>query len=219
MLVASALALLIFVVAAIGSLLALDLGRTEHGHWLDALKSWQQLIGAVLGFLGAAGVLVLSTAIQQDTAQRESERAAHAIGFGLALEVERMAIGLKLGQQIGATINFDAPNLAGTCVMFAQAMQRGLAPATPVYNAVLPQMVAFGDANLGIFVRFYSFYSDFVRGLEEVNQSACDAAAADEIRFVMSQINGGMGYYEIIARNYDIAPAAAGGVPDDAPAR
>ena len=34
--------------------------------------------------------------------------------------------------------------------------------------------------------------------------------AADEIRFVMSQINGGMGYYEIIARNYDIAPAAAG---------
>jgi hypothetical protein len=34
----------------------------------------------------------------------------------------------------------------------------------------------------------------------EVNQPACDAAAADEIRFVMSQINGGMGYYDIIAR-------------------
>lgn len=210
MLVAGALALLIFVVAAIGSLLALDLGRTDHAHWLDALKSWQQLIGAVLGFLGAAGVLVLSTAIQQDQAQRESDRAAHAIGYGLALEVERMAIGLKLGQQIAATIDFDAPGLPGTCVMFSEAMQRGLAPATPVYNAVLPQMVAFGDANLGIFVRFYSFYADLTRGLTEVNQAACDVAAADEIRFVESQINGGMGYYEIIARNYDIAPANAG---------
>ena len=82
----------------------MDLGRTDHGHWLDALKSWQQLIGAVLGFLGAAGVLVLSTAIQEDQTQRRAIDAAHAIGFGLALEVERMAIGLKLGQQIAATI-------------------------------------------------------------------------------------------------------------------
>lgn len=210
MIVAGALALLIFVVAAIGALLALDLGRTDHAHWLDALKSWQQLIGAVLGFLGAAGVLVLSTAIQQDLDVRKRADEAHAIGLGMALEVERMAIGLKLGQQIGATIDFADPQLAQTCVGFSQAMQRGLSPATPVYNAVLPQMVSFGDANLAIFVRFYSFYSDFVRGLKEVNQAACDAAAADEIRFVMSQINGGMGYYEIIARNYDIAPASAG---------
>lgn len=212
MIVAGALALLIFVVAAIGALLALDLGRTDHAHWLDALKSWQQLIGAVLGFLGAAGVLVLSTAIQQDLDARKRVDEAHAIGLGMALEVERMAIGLKLGQQIGATIDFNDPQLAQTCVSFSEAMQRGLSPATPVYNAVLPQMVSFGDANLAIFVRFYSFYSDFVRGLKEVNQAACDVAAADEIRFVMSQINGGMGYYEIIARNYDIAPADAGGV-------
>ena len=210
MIVAGALALLIFVVAAIGALLALDLGRTDHGHWLDALKSWQQLIGAVLGFLGAAGVLVLSTAIQQDLDVRKRGDEAHAIGLGMALEVERMAIGLKLGQQIGAMIDFTDPQLAQTCVNFSDAMQRGLSPATPVYNAVLPQMVSFGDANLGIFVRFYSFYADFVRGLKEVNQAACGAAAADEIRFVMSQINGGMGYYEIIARNYDIAPADAG---------
>ncbi len=209
---------LIFVVAAIGALLALDLGRTDHAHWLDALKSWQQLIGAVLGFLGAAGVLVLSTAIQQDLDGRKRADEAHAIGLGMALEVERMAIGLKLGQQIGATIDFADPQLAQTCVSFAQAMQRGLSPATPVYNAVLPQMVSFGDANLGIFVRFYSFYSDFVRGLEEVNQAACAAAAEDEIRFVMSQINGGMGYYEIIARNYDIAPANLGQVAQPASA-
>jgi hypothetical protein len=37
--------------------------------------------------------------------------------------------------------------------MFSDALKRGLSPATAVYNAVLPPMVAFGDANLGIFVR------------------------------------------------------------------
>ena len=107
-------------------------------------------------------------------------------------------------------IDFTSPTLAQTCVQFSEGIQRGLAPSTPVYNAVLPQMVSFGDSNLSIFVRFYSFYNDFARGLKEVNQAACDAAPEDEIRFVLSQINGGMGYYEIIARNYDIAPAAAG---------
>jgi hypothetical protein len=67
-------------------------------------------------------------------------------------------------------IDFEAPGLNQTCVMFSDARKRGLSPATPVYNAVLPQMVAFGDANLGIFVRLYSFYADFVHGLTEVNQ-------------------------------------------------
>ncbi|MEO6014641.1 MAG: hypothetical protein ABIQ30_13775 [Devosia sp.] len=213
MLIAGALALLIFVVAAIGALLALDVGRSDHAHWLDALKTWQQLIGSVLGFLGAAGVLVLSTAIQQDNDARRTVTSAHAIGLGLALEAERMSIGLKLGQQIATMIDFTSPTLAQTCVQFSEALQRGLAPSTPVYNAVLPQMVSFGDSNLSIFVRFYSFYNDFARGLKEVNQAACDAAAEDEIKFVLSQINGGMGYYAIIARNYDtIAPPEAGGI-------
>src|SRR3569832_1273667 len=101
MVVAGALALLIFEVAAIGALLAFDLGRTEHRHWLDALKSWQQLIGSVLGFLGAAGVLVLSTAITQESERIKAVNAAHAIGLGLAYEVQAMGVGLKAARQVG----------------------------------------------------------------------------------------------------------------------
>jgi hypothetical protein len=211
MLVAGALALLIFVVAAIVALLALDLGRTEHRHWLDALKSWQQLIGAVLGFLGAAGVLVLSTAIQQTNDQVKAANAAHAIGYGLALEVERMGVGLKLGKAIGQMIDpaTDA-DLARTCLSYSRNLQSHLLGATPVYDAVLPRMVDFGDENLGIFVRFYGYFDDFKQGLKEVDQVACDAAAADEITYMQHQLEGGLGLYAIIAGNYDIAPVDAG---------
>ncbi|MEO8757884.1 MAG: hypothetical protein ABI398_09075 [Devosia sp.] len=209
MLVAGALALLIFVVAAIAALLAVDLGRTEHRHWLDALKSWQQLIGAVLGFLGAAGVLVLSTAISQDNDIKKSAAASHAIGLGLALEVERMGTGLRLGKAIGATIDLSAPaeQLARTCVNYSTTLQSHLLKVTPVYDAVLPRMVDFGDENLAIFVRFYGFFYDFQQALKEVDQSACDAAAADEITYIQHQIAGGMGYYKLISDNYPIAAA------------
>ena len=209
MLVAGALALLILVVAAIGALLALDLGRTEHRHWLDALKSWQQLIGAVLGFLGAAGVLVLSTAIQQDNDTRKSAEAAHAIGLGLALEVERMGTGLRLGKAIGETIDLKAAPelLAQTCVNYSQTLQHHLLAVTPVYDAVLSRMVDFGDHNLSIFVRFYGFFYDFQQALKDVDQAACTAAAADEITYIEHQVAGGLGYYKLVADNYPIAPA------------
>lgn len=211
MLVAGALALLILVVAMIVALLALDLGRTEHRHWLDALKSWQQLIGAVLGFLGAAGVLVLSSAISQSTDQVKADRAAHAIGLGLALEVERMGTGLKLGQAIGQMIDpATDPNLPRTCLNYSKNLQANLREETPVYDAVLPRMVDFGDDNLAIFVRFYSFFDDFRQALREVDESACAAAPQDEITYIQHQVAGGLGLYAIIAGNYAIAPVEAG---------
>jgi hypothetical protein len=209
MLMAGALALLILVVAAIGALLSLDLGRTEHRHWLDALKSWQQLIGAVLGFLGAAGVLVLSTAIQQNNDTRRAAEAAHAIGLGLALEVERMGTGLRLGKAIGETIDLNAAPelLAQTCVNYSQTLQHHLLAVTPVYDAVLSRMVDFGDHNLSIFVRFYGFFYDFQQALKDVDAAACGAAAADEITYIQHQVKGGLGYYKLVADNYPIAPA------------
>lgn len=220
MLVAGALALLILVVAAIGALLSLDLGRTDHRHWLDALKSWQQLLGAVLGFLGAAGVLVLSTAIQQDADSRKAAEAAHAIGLGLALEVERMGTGLRLGKAIGETIDPKAPpeQLAQTCLNYSQTLQHHLLAVTPVYDAVLPKMVEFGDANLAMFVRFYGFFYDFRQALNDVDRAACSAAAADEITYMQHQVAGGLGYYRLIADNYPIAPADIDGTQPASPA-
>jgi hypothetical protein len=215
-LIIAAIALVAAVVASLLVLLYLDLRPYARGQWVERLRDWQSLIGAVLGFLGAGGVLVLGLAVEAEQEQRRALQAAHSIGFGLALEVERLAVGLRVGRDIGATIDFSVDNagqLPATCYYFSQAVQRVLAPGTPVYDAVLPRMVDFGDANLGVFVRFYSFYADFARALQQVDQAACNDAAEDEIRYIISQIDGGLGFYEIIAKAYDLVPL--GSAPAD----
>jgi hypothetical protein len=211
MLVAGALALLIFVVAAIGALLALDLGRTEHRHWLDALKTWQQLIGAVLGFLGAAGVLVLSTAIQSDNDARRSAAASHAIGLGLAYEVQAMGVGLKAAQQIGH-IDLAKDDPGSKCVGYATTLQQVMVADTPVYDAVLPRMVDFGDVNLHDFVTFYSLYGNLRRSLPDIIRDDCPepAAAAGYMQLMVGTVDNAMVYYAAIAANYGIAGAEVG---------
>lgn len=209
MLIYAAVALLIAVVLSLAVLLALALRRHKRSEWIEELKQWQSLLGAVLGFLGAAGVLVLGSAIESDSERARHAQAAHAIGTGLALEVERLSVGLQVGRQIGASIDFGDPALAQVCADYSQALQRALTPDTPVYDAVLGRMVDFGDVNLSVFVRFYAFYHDFLRGLPEIDEAACTTAAEDEIRYIIGQINGGLGFYEIIARRYDTAPQPA----------
>jgi hypothetical protein len=216
MLVAGALALLIFVVAAIGALLALDLGRTEHRHWLDALKSWQQLIGSVLGFLGAAGVLVLSTAISQENDRTKAITSAHAIGLGLAYEVQAIGVGLKAAQAVGQ-YDMTLANPGEKCVGYAQTLQDVMVTSTPVYDAVLPRMVDFGDANLHDFVTFYALYSNLLRSLPTVIEKNCPDTehASDWMAFLVGQVENIMGYYASIADNYGIAGATTG-VPQEA---
>lgn len=211
MLVAGALALLIFVVAAIGALLALDLGRTEHRHWLDALKTWQQLIGSVLGFLGAAGVLVLSTAISQESDRVKAINSAHAIGLGLAYEVQAMGVGLKAAQAVGQ-YDLTLPNPGEKCIGYAQTLQDVMVPTTPVYDAVLPRMVDFGDVNLHDFVTFYALYTNLQHALPTVVEKNCSDTehAGDWLAFMVGQVENIMGFYASIADNYGIAGATTG---------
>lgn len=217
MLVVGAVALLIFVVVAIGALLALDLQRTEHRHWLDALKTWQQLIGSVLGFLGAAGVLVLSTAISQETDRVKAANSAHAIGLGLAYEVQALGVGLKAAQAVGH-YDLTLPNPGEKCIGYAQTLQDVMVTNTPVYAAVLPRMVDFGDANLHDFVTFYALYTNLLHSLPTVIAKDCadTAHAGDWLGFMVSQVENIMGYYASIADTYGIANAQTG-MPKDAP--
>jgi hypothetical protein len=218
MIVAGAAALLIFVVAAIGALLALDLSRTEHRHWLDALKSWQQLIGAVLGFLGAAGVLVLSTAISQNNELIRSAQAAHAIGLGLAYEAQAMGVGLKAAQQIGHK-DLENADPGSKCLGYASTLQQTLVPTTPVYDAVLPRMVDFGDENLHAFVTFHALYANLLRSVPDIIANDCRDAATSPVflTYMVGQVDEVMLYYAEIADTYGIAPPDAGNPSSAAP--
>jgi hypothetical protein len=127
-----------------------------------------------------------------------------------------MGTGLKLGKAIGATIDpaTDA-NLARTCRNYSLTLQHHLLAVTPVYDAVLPRMIDFGDENLSMFVRFYGFFYDFQQGLKDVDEAACQAAAAEEITYMEHQVNGGLGFYKLIADTYPIT-APELGVPQPA---
>jgi hypothetical protein len=117
MLVASALALLVVVVVTIGALLTVDLRRTEHQHWLDALKTWQALIGSVLGFLGAAGVLVLSPPSVTTTTSRSRSRRPTRSGSGWPMRCRRLAWACGLPSNSAITILRTAIRAAGAPTM------------------------------------------------------------------------------------------------------
>ena len=131
MLVASALALLIFVVAAIGSLLALDLGRTDHAHWLDALKTWQQLIGSVLGFLGAAGRPEAARAQLQRALELEPDFwIALLIRGGMALDRGDTAAAVADLRRSVETSHGNTQAMAVLAIAYVAAGERGRAEAT-----------------------------------------------------------------------------------------
>ncbi|HHY49572.1 MAG TPA: hypothetical protein GYA10_07480, partial [Alphaproteobacteria bacterium] len=55
MVVALAVALIVVIVIGVVALVGLDVVQRPVREWYGAVKGWQQLIGAVLGFIGAAG--------------------------------------------------------------------------------------------------------------------------------------------------------------------
>ncbi|MDB5537537.1 MAG: hypothetical protein JWP26_4404 [Devosia sp.] len=206
MLIWSAIGLLAVTLFGLGAIVMLDVRAKGWANWLDTVHEWQSTIGTVAGFLSAAGVLVLGTAIQDNAERTRSLTASRAIGMGLALETERMANPLQTGRLIGGNIDMQGNDLPNKCLNYVHTMESILTPDTPVYNAVLSQMVDFGDANLALFVRFFSFYVDFRSNLTQIDKQICDAAPADQINYIMHQLNGGLSFYEIIARNYDVTP-------------
>jgi hypothetical protein len=207
MLFAGALALLIIVVAVLLSLLALDLGRRENRHWLDAVKSWQQLIGSTLGFLGAAGVLVLSTAIQSNNDQVKAAKTAYTIGYGLAQEVQTLGLGLRAAQQIGHK-DLALPDPGSVCTGYLEALKQNLVSTRPpVFDAVLPRLVDFGYEDLAAFVTFYALYAEMLRIVADVeSHGSCGypETAPVFMQYMVSKIDALMLSYQDIANRYPI---------------
>jgi hypothetical protein len=216
----AAVALLIGVVASVGAVLGADTRRQPGGHVLDTLRQWQGLLGSMLGFLSAAGVLVLGQAIQTYQAQTKADQTAHAIGYGLAIEAERLASGLATGASMGRSATFVGVDLTHECQSYTDFAARALPAETPVYTAVLGNMAEFGDENLAMFVRFYAFYDDLRRELADMRSADCVNTPEAGIRYLSSRMQGGLSFYQIIADRYGTtvpkiaaAPAAANAAP------
>lgn len=208
MILAAAAALIVVVLGGTVSLILLDMQRRPAASRFDVVKEWQAIIGAVLGFLGAAGVLVLSNELQGDQRAMEEARAQKAIGYGLALEAEQLASDLSGIMGIVTLIHAQdaVADPTSVCVQFIDTVQRVLPTKTPVYDAVLSHLVDFGDQNLSIFVRFFANYGDLVKEAENFDRAQCQINAANEVNYVRSKVRSTLLVYDVIADAYRTIP-------------
>ena len=206
MVLVAAVLLIIVVLAAAVFAVGTDVVGRPAGQRLHALKDWQSLIGAVLGFMGAAGVLVLGTAIQDDQTRAAQVEREHAIGYGLALETERLANGLLSAVSI-VNIIASSPNqdYALTCNNFIATLNDILPRETPVWTAALGNMIAFGDNNLAVFVRFYGLYDELVVDAQRFNRVLCDADGKNQIEQIGQNLTRAVEFYRIISDRYGTA--------------
>ena len=222
MVLLAAIVLIVVVLAAAVFAVGSDLFRRPAGERLSGLKDWQGLIGAVLGFMGAAGVLVLSTQFDADQARQQSVEKAHTIGLALAYEAESLSNGLAGMVAIINIIEAQPPDQdwAYACTEFVKVLAKTVAGEKPVWTAALGEMVAFGDENLQLFVRYHLYYDELVGLATEPDPRLCQRDGKNEIGRYRERLESTIGLYRDIAAVYGttyVEPAPAGPAADAAP--
>ena len=200
-----AITLLVLLLIALTSVIVFDMRRQGWPNWLTVLREWQSTLGTVVGFLGAAGVLVLGTALSRQADEQKASDTAAAIGQALSYEAERMTTGLELGRRIGLTANLNDPAEAERqCANMALVLRQQLQAQTPVFDASVQRLVDFGAENLANFVRFYAFYADLRQTVNNIDADSCSGAAPEQLEFMINQMTIGLGYYQAFAPSYPI---------------
>ncbi len=115
---------------------------------------------------------------------------------------------IEVGRRIGETVDLSAADLSAACLNLARTLQQLLYRDTPVFDASLSQLVAFGDDNLTRFLRFHAFYRDLARTVDTIDAQSCAEAGHDQLAYMLSQLRIGMGYYGFIADSYDVVQPA-----------
>lgn len=218
MLLWSALAVLCVALIGLTTIILLDVKAKGWANWVGTLREWQNTIGTVAGFLSAAGVLMLSAAIQNNAELARSERASLAIGQALAYEVERLTGPLQTAYGIAQSIGPENAALPHVCVNLMHDMLGTMIDETPVYDAVLSETPDFGEYNLALFTRIYAFFHDFRREISTDVEGRCAANPAGEIGYVTRIMASGFAYYQLVAEAYpNVTPLQDGLLPASNP--
>lgn len=204
---AAAIVLILAVLAAAAFVVATDAAGRPQGERLHALKDWQQLIGAVLGFMGAAGVLVLSTQIDAEQARQEALAREHTLGLALAYEAESLSN--EIAGMIGVVdyIHAQGPDVdyAHACTELVGLLAKSLDKTKAVWTAALGQMVEFGDENLQLFVRYHLYYDGLVELATQPDPRLCERDAENEINRYRDRFMDIFDLYRDIATVYGTA--------------
>ncbi|MEO5806968.1 hypothetical protein [Devosia sp.] len=208
-----AIIVLTLLIAGVVTLILLDMRSRGWVNWLGVLDNWQSTIGTVVGFLSAAAVLVLGTALNQQSQQQHADVVARNLGRAFAYEAERMATALELGRQLGLQVDMGKTDLLATqCSNIARTLKEQLQRETPVFEAGITHLVDIGPDDLASFVRFHAFYADLRQSLDSITDATCAEAAEAQIGYMSNQMRIGLGYYARFAPQYDIVQFSPDGV-------
>lgn len=197
MLVISILVVVV-VIAAVAVTILFDMLTEKDYRVLVTLRQWQTLVGAILGFVTGAGIIAISTEVQNDSERLREAEQLKRVGEALFTEAKMLDTVLARAELMRAV--FSAGN--GTCTSDVLELTHTFQRETPIYDVAIPHFVEVGAENLSLFVNFYGTFGELERDLASYVSASCVAPRPDVETLVFEKIASARKAFTAIAAQY-----------------
>lgn len=198
----TAVLLVLVVIALLVAVIAFDVFTLGTKGRLNALKQWQVLIGTMLGFVTGAGVLAISSAIQDETQVRRDREALVQVGTALKVEASDLDSVLARAQLLRDTLMPSDPHKPAGCSGPVNELVDAFQRETPIYSAAVPNFVRVGEPNLALFVSFYAGFEELARAAKQYGDNGCPVVAKETVALFYGRIEAARADFARIAAIY-----------------
>ncbi|KQV08701.1 hypothetical protein [Devosia sp. Root105] len=198
----TAVLLVLVVIALLVAIIIFDVFTLGTKGRLNALRQWQTLIGTMLGFVTGAGVLAISSAIQDETQVRRNQEALVQVGNALRVEARDLDGVLARAQLLRDTLMPSDPNKPAGCSGTVNELVDAFQRETPIYTAAVPQFIAVGEPNLALFVSFYAGFEELARAAKQYGDNGCPVVAKETVALFYGRIDAARADFARIAAIY-----------------
>ncbi len=198
----TAVLLVLVVIALLVTIIVFDVFTLGSKGRLNALRQWQTLIGTMLGFVTGAGVLAISSAIQDETQLRRNQEALVQVGHALRVEAKDLDGVLARAQLLRETLMPSDPNKPAGCSGPVNELVDAFQRETPIYTAAVPNFIEVGEPNLALFVSFYASFEELARAAKQYSDAGCPVVAKETVALFYGRIDAARADFASIAAIY-----------------
>ncbi|OEO33323.1 hypothetical protein VW23_000045 [Devosia insulae DS-56] len=198
----TAVLLVLVVIAVMVAIIIFDVFTLGTKGRLNALRQWQALIGTMLGFVTGAGVLAISSAIQDETQVRRDREALVQVGHALRVEARDLDSVLARAQLLRETLMPSDPNKPAGCSGTVNELVDAFQRETPIYTAAVPNFIEVGEPNLALFVSFYAGFEELARAAKQYADNGCPVVAKETVTLFYSRVDAVRADFATIAEIY-----------------
>jgi hypothetical protein len=198
----TAVLLVLVVIAILVAVIAFDVFTLGTKGRMNALRQWQVLIGTMLGFVTGAGVLAISSAIQDETQLRRDQEALVQVGNALRVEAKDLDGVLARAQLLRETLMPSDPNKPAGCSGTVNELIDAFQRETPIYTAAVPNFIEVGEPNLALFVSFYASFDELARAAKQYGDDNCPVVSPETVTLFYDRIDAARADFASIAEIY-----------------